>query len=160
VIAGPQINERQERMMKTLVVYYSLTGFTRTLAGSIALERLADLAEIQEVRQRTVLGAFVFGAFQAMRSRPSSIVPMKQDFGSYDRIVLASPIWAGSVVPATVAFIRSFLPPGKDVEVILCSGGGDSGRVREQIGKMIGSAGSRLVAFQDVKAEPRKRKSS
>ena len=142
-------------MMNALVVYYSLTGYTRALAERIALERHADLVEIQEVRHRSVIGAFVFGAFLAMRSRPSKIVPMAQDFGSYDRIILASPVWASSVVPAAVAFIQKHLPAGKEVEVILCSGGGESGQARERLGKMIEQAGSTLAAFQDVKAVPR-----
>jgi flavodoxin len=145
--------------LKEVVVYYSLTGDTRALAARLADERKADLVEIREQKKRSLFGAFVFGAYQAMKSRPSKIDAMTRDFSSYDHILLASPVWASSVVPAVIAFVHDHLPAGKDVEAVFSSGGGVSGKAGEHLRVLVESKGSRLVSCQDVRAPQKKRKS-
>ena len=144
--------------MKEVVVYYSLTGNTRALAAKLAEERKADLVEIREQKKRSLFGAFTLGAFQAMRSRPSRIDPLLQDFNSYDRILLASPIWASSIVPAVIAFVQGYLPAGKEVQAVFSSGGGVSGKAGERLRGMVEDKGSKLVSCQDVKAPQKNRK--
>ena len=144
--------------MKEVVVYYSLTGNTRALAARLAEDRKADLVEIREQKKRSLFGAYILGAYQAMRFRPSKIDPLTQDFSAYDHILLASPIWASSVVPGVIAFVAGHLPAGKEVQAVFCSGGGVSGKAGERLKGLVEGKGSRLVSCLDVRAPQKNQK--
>jgi flavodoxin len=92
--------------MKSLVVYYSLTGKTRLVAQTIAEDLSATLVEITEVKPRR-LGTFIYliGGFGAMTNRGSNINPMDVELKQYERIFIGSPIWASRPVPAVNSFI-------------------------------------------------------
>jgi flavodoxin len=92
--------------MKSLVVYYSLTGKTRLVAQAIAEALSATLAEITETKPRK-LGPFIYlvGGFSAMTNMRSKINPIDVDLSQYGRIFIGSPIWASRPVPAVNSFI-------------------------------------------------------
>ena len=91
--------------MKTVVVYYSRFGTTRTVAKAIAEELGAELREIQAARECGFLGM----AFRSLFGIRMPIRPMNLDFTGADQIVLCTPIWAGR--PANP--VRTFLQEAK-----------------------------------------------
>lgn len=136
--------------MKTLVVYYSFTGKTRTLAQKKAKKTGGQLLEVREAKKRSVPGAYFFGSFAAMRHKQAVLAAFEPDFAQYERILVLAPIWAGAPAPAFNT-IMAALPRGKEVELIFTSGSGSSGKSQEYCKRQIAERGCRLVSCTDVK---------
>jgi flavodoxin len=120
--------------MKTLVVYYSLTGKTRLVAGAIAEALNALLVEITEKKTRKI-GPFIYliGGFGAMTNRRSKINPVDVDLKQYERIFIGSPIWASRPTPAVNSFIHQTNFGGRDVIPFFSMGGTTSERALANI---------------------------
>lgn len=134
--------------MKTLIAYYSQGGSTRAVCEAMKNEN-TDLYEIKEVKKRGVFGAFTSGAFGAIKGRGSKIAPVELDTQTYNRIILAHPIWASSVPPAVISFLEQAPISGKDVIVMTFSSSGDdfSSKVRPVIER----AGAKLTQIYSLK---------
>ena len=109
--------------MTTAILFYSLSGKTKTLAEKIAAEKGADLFEVRELKKRNGFTAFIPGACLAMGCKRSAILPIETNLSSYDEIVIMGPIWAGKPAPAVNSAI-DLLPEGKAVTLIYTSGRG------------------------------------
>ena len=136
--------------MKTLVIYYSYTGRTKTLAAEIAKQESADLIEVCERKRRSVPSAYVLGSFAAMRRKEAKLQPFACDFSAYDKIIIAMPIWAGYPSPPMNNILHA-LPGGKNVELVMTSGSGSSIRSAEKTKTLIADKGCTLTGYRDVK---------
>lgn len=90
--------------MKTIVVYYSLSGNTKFVAEKIAEQLDADLCEITDKNFKKGRMLYVKGDMAAMREKLSDIEATKS-IENYDLVVVGSPVWAGKIAPP----IRTFL---------------------------------------------------
>ena len=110
--------------MKSLVVYYSLTGKTRLVAQAITEALGATLVEITETKPRK-LGPLLYpiGGFGAMTNRGSKINPIDVDLNRYERVFIGSPIWASRPVPAVNSFIYQTNFEGRNVIPFFSMGG-------------------------------------
>ncbi|HPD06943.1 MAG TPA: hypothetical protein PLC08_03580 [Candidatus Bipolaricaulis sp.] len=115
--------------MKTVVVYYSRYGTTRTIAQTLAAELQAEVREIKAVRERGFLGM----GLRAVCGIPMGIRPMDLDFAGVERIVLCTPIWAGKPAVPVRTFLKEAQLEGKKLAVLFTTGGGKTGRAREMI---------------------------
>jgi menaquinone-dependent protoporphyrinogen IX oxidase len=110
--------------MRSLVVYYSLTGKTKLVAQAIAEALSATLVEIMETKPRK-LGPLIYlvGGFSAMTNRRSKITPLDVDLKQYERIFVGSPIWASRPVPAVNSFVYQTDFEGRSVIPFFSMGG-------------------------------------
>ncbi len=136
--------------MKTLVIYYSYTGKTRKLAKETAEKENADIVEVKDQKRRSTIGAYVAGSFAAMKQKESKIEKMECDFGQYDKIIILMPIWAGYPAPSMNNIINK-LPEGKDVELIMTSGSGNSGKSADKTKALITGRGCKVIKYSDVR---------
>lgn len=65
-----------------------------------------DVLELRERYDRGVLSAATVGSYLASRGLGSQIDPFEIDFDAYDTVILATPVWHGSPVPAVNAFLH------------------------------------------------------
>ena len=91
-------------LMKTLVVYYSLSGNTRFVAEKIAEQLDADLCEVTDKKHRKGKLLYIKGGYAALRQKLTDI-EVSKSIKDYDFIIVGSPVWAGRITPA----IRTFL---------------------------------------------------
>ncbi|HAZ27534.1 TPA: hypothetical protein DCY65_04405 [Candidatus Acetothermia bacterium] len=119
--------------MKTVVVYYSRFGTTRTIATSLAKELGAEAREIKAVRECGFMGM----AFRAALDIRMPIQPMNLDFSDVDRIVLCAPIWAGKPANPARTFLKEAKIEGKTLLVLFSTGGGKTGPAVETIRKRV-----------------------
>ena len=104
------------RIMKTLVVYYSLTGKTETVALALANALGADLRRVEDVEKPSATWWFIMtGAISAIRGAESEIKPIDTGLQGYDRIFVGSPVWGGSPSTPINAFIAKADFTGKEV---------------------------------------------
>jgi flavodoxin len=136
--------------MKTVILYYTYGGATGKEAGRLASQLGAEAVQVREAKKRGIFSAFLSGCPKAMHREAVPILPVETDLGQYDKIILGCPIWAGHPAPAFNA-MAALLPPGKQVEVFLCSGSGDSSKSAEGTKKLIEDRGCTVVSYRDVK---------
>ena len=136
------------KIMKTLVVYYSLTGKTDVVAQALAKELGADVRRVEAIETPSVNWWFIiFRSISAMRGAQSEIRPIDTDFQAYDRIFVGSPVWAGSPSTPINAFIAKADFSGKEAIPFMTMGGNDasgalkrmSDRIEKRGGKIVGS---------------------
>jgi len=113
--------------MKSLVVYYSLTGKTKLVAQAIAEALNATLLEIEEKKPRK-LGPLVYllGGFAAIMNRGTKINPIDVDLKQHERIFIGSPIWASRPTPAINSFIYQTNFEGRSIIPFFTMGGDNS----------------------------------
>ncbi len=144
--------------MKTVILYYTLGGSSKKEAERLCAAYDADICQVQEAKKRTLFNSYFPGCPNAMKRKASAIKPLGIDFAPYDKIVLVAPIWAGFPAPAFNAAV-ALLPKSKEVELIFCSGSGDSGKSKQGTVELIEKAGCTVVSYTDVKTGlPQKKK--
>ena len=144
--------------MRSLVVYYSLTGKTRLVAKAIAEALSAMLLEITETKTRKRGPClYAIGGFEAKMNRGSKINPVDVDPKDYERVFIGSPVWNSKPVPAVNAFIykmdfgdRSVTPfftmAGDNSESALAN---ISAKIEKSRGKVAGSFAIRSYKVSD-----------
>lgn len=108
-----------------LVAYFTRSGNTRVIAGSIHRALVADLFEIRPARpypedyDETVA--------QATRERDRGYEPPLEpgapDVGAYDTVFLGFPIWGGTASPPIRSFLRAHDFSGKTIRPFITHGG-------------------------------------
>ena len=133
--------------MKSLVVYYSLTGKTRLVAQAIAEALNATLVEIEERRPIPMPFVYLSGSFAAFMNRGSKINPVDVDSKQYERIFIGSPLWAYRPAPAINSFIYQTNFEGRSVIPFFTMGGDNAekalanikAKIEKRQGKVVGS---------------------
>ena len=105
--------------MKTLIIYTSRTGCTRRLCSSLQQSLFGEMVEIPQAHPYNSITVYLRGLPTAMRGGGCAIRPLEEDVSSYERIVVASPVWADHVCPPVTAFLRSHDLRGKEVHALL-----------------------------------------
>lgn len=101
--------------MKTLVIYYSLTGNTQKIAQAIANALEADINRIEDRRSRTGLLGMVRTVYQVLFSRPAKIRIPYTDPYQYDLLILGAPVWIMKLAPPMRSYILKEKPRCKQV---------------------------------------------
>lgn len=143
--------------MKTVILYYSFSGSTRKEAERLAAELSAPLVRVREAKRRSLLASVIPGCSQAAHRETVTIRPVEEDLSQYDKIILGCPVWSGYPAPAFNAMV-ALLPPGKEVEVFLCSGHSGTPKSNQGTKKLIEDRGCTVTSYRDIitRAPPRK----
>lgn len=136
--------------MKSIVIYYSFKGHTKTEAEKIALGINAEIIEIKEVKKRGMFSAFLSGCPAALKQKGSPIVVPEADLTVYERFIVCAPVWAGYAAPAFNSILE-ILPKGSEVEIVLCSGGGESRKGLAGATKKAEDLGLKVISSKEIK---------
>lgn len=79
--------------MKTLVIYHSFTGNNSKLAQEIAMSINADIKEIKEKKNRTILTILLDVLF----NRIPTIKDFDIQFELYENLIFVAPVWFGKI---------------------------------------------------------------
>lgn len=109
--------------MRALVVYYSLSGTTRTVATALAKELGADLEEIRCGRFSIGFWGFLRAARDSWKGTLPPIEPLTHVLSDYDLVVVGGPIWAWHPAPPVRAFLRQEASRLSGVAFLLTHGG-------------------------------------
>lgn len=127
---------------KILVVYFSQTGHTRTVANQIHDQAGGDLFEIVTVTPyptdyNTLLN-------QAQKEQNENFrPPLKtkvEDMGSYDTVFVGSPVWWGTIAPPVKTFLSEYDFSGKTIVPFTTHGGSGLGSSVADIKKLCPNA--------------------
>ncbi len=106
---------------KTLILYYSRTGNTKAACEALAKAMGADSIEVKDLSGRSGGWGFFTGTMNALLNMQTGIEPEHPDLAPYTRVIVASPIWAGSLSAASRTSIARNRFDGKKVLVFSTS---------------------------------------
>ncbi|MHB8903861.1 MAG: flavodoxin family protein [Patescibacteria group bacterium] len=86
--------------MKTLIVFYSRTGITKTVAQKIAEKLGADLEELIDLQDRSGVLGYLKSGRDAVNRKLSEIKPLEKNPTEYDLVIIGTPNWAGNMACA------------------------------------------------------------
>lgn len=97
--------------MKTcLVVFYSRTGMTRTVADAISKTCGCEFEPIRERRSRTGVLGYLYAGYEAVTKKLPAIEPATRNPADYDIIILGTPVWGQNVSSP----MRSYIMQNRD----------------------------------------------
>jgi flavodoxin len=108
---------------KKLVVYYSRTGFTKTVADKIAADLGADIEAVCDKDDRSGMIGYLKAGRDASLKRLAAITPPIYDPSGYDLVIIGTPVWAFTLS----APIRSYITSNKGrfkMVAFFCTQGG------------------------------------
>ncbi|MFT4788701.1 MAG: flavodoxin [Paraglaciecola sp.] len=79
--------------MKILVVYYSLTGHTESVASAIAELYKADIQKIEDVHKRLNILGYLRCGLEVMLGLKGKIHHTTSNPKDYDLVILGTPVW-------------------------------------------------------------------
>jgi flavodoxin len=92
--------------MKTLIVYYSRSGYTKTVAESMAEKLGCDIEEIVDNKKRK--GVVGTASAYMMPKGKTTIQEIKHNPKDYDLVIIGTPIWWYTCTPAITAFLTKY----------------------------------------------------
>jgi hypothetical protein len=138
--------------MKTLVVYYSLSGNNRLLAEALSKRLDCELCELQPKKPRTKLDLLI----DAFLYRTPPNTPISYDIGAYDRVVLVAPVWNARLAAPMRSFARKSGGHLGNYSFITACGGrpGQAMRLHRELTRFIGRGPRQLVELEAQRLLP------
>jgi flavodoxin len=112
--------------MNTLIVYYSHTGNSGLVAGTLRDALKGETLELKlaDDKERKGLAVYVWGGKQVFSHARPPLKPYRADWEKYGLIIIGGPVWAGSPAPALVTFLDETRIRGKKIALFCCHRGG------------------------------------
>ena len=129
--------------MKTLIVYFSLEGNTKWAVEQVAARLGADVMKLVPAKPYPSSGfpKYFWGGKSAVFGDTPELEPYNRNLGPYERIILATPIWAGTFAPPLRTFLSQVHMSGKRLALLACSGGGSAEKAFGQLKTLAGASG-------------------
>ena len=128
--------------MKTVIVYYSLTGNTDYAAQWIVSQIGADMVRLEPKKAYPDRGfrKFLWGGKSAVMQETPPLMPYRFDADAYDQVVLGTPLWAGNIAPPLRTFLKQQGEKikGKRLSVFVCCSGGSDGNAVKKLRALLG----------------------
>lgn len=93
-----------------LVVYYSRTGHTKTVAETISDMLACDIEEIVDTEKRSGIVGFLRSGREVMKKELTILEGLKKDVSEYDLVIIGTPVWVLTMSTP----VRTFILQNKD----------------------------------------------
>ena len=138
---------------KTLILYYSLSGNTRSGCEALQQQLGADIMEIKDLRKRSGKWGFFKTAIGSLFGRHTRIEPEKVDLTGYHTIILGSPIWTGKLSMAVRTFIDRNRFDGKKVIIYTTTNAYEKEKYKEKGKNLVRKKGGEVVGYYQILAK-------
>jgi menaquinone-dependent protoporphyrinogen IX oxidase len=136
--------------MSTLVVYYSLSGTTRTVAAALARDLGADSEEIGCSRYAPTPWGAIRAGYDSWRGRLPAIAPLSHAPGRYDLVLVGGPIWAFHPATPVRAFLRQEAAGMRSVAFFLTHGGSAAERALHEMAELARQAPRATLVVREI----------
>lgn len=137
-------------MGKTLILYYSRTGNTKMCCEALQKELGADLLEIKDLKNRDGGWGFFTGALGSMFNVHTNIDPLNPDLSPYKNIIIASPIWTGTLSTAIRTLIDKNRFDNKQVVMFTTTNAAEKEKYIEKSKARAANNGAQVVGYCQV----------
>lgn len=135
--------------MKTLIVFYSRTGCTRTAAQAIAAQLGADTEELRETVDRSGPKGFLLSGRDAMQKRASVLLPTARQPSDYDLVIVATPVWAFTMCPAIRTWLLREAAQIRRVAFLCTQGNSGAERAMREMAHLAGREPVAMLTLRD-----------
>jgi len=123
---------------RVLIVYYSRSGNTESVARGLARASGADVEELVAMRDRGGLSGYLLSGYEALRGHEGRIQPPRRNPKDYDLVLIGTPTWAASLASPVRTYLDRYAAVLPEVGFFVTCGGGGSERVLEQMQSIAG----------------------
>ena len=138
---------------KTLIVYYSKTGSTKTACQIIKRAYHADVVEIKDMVDRFTTWGTITGMIYSLLGWHTDIKPESVDITPYKRIVIGTPIWGGTFPPAIRTLVETHDFQGKDVAIFSTSTDVINREYQDEMKETVTAANGKVVGYFQIQAD-------
>ena len=128
--------------MSTAIVYYSMLGNCKMVAGKLAAKLDADIIRLEPDKSYPDKGAkkFLWGGMSAVMGEMPVLKPYEFEASEYDMIILGFPVWASRPAPPLCTFLNEHKEElkGKKLAAFACQSGNGAEKAFERIKKQTG----------------------
>jgi flavodoxin len=136
--------------MKTLVVYYSRTGFTKKIGLDLAGRLKCDVEEVIDLKSRSGAVGYLTAGRDAMNGTLTDIKPPMKDIGGYDLVVVGTPVWAWTVSAPIRTYLSANKGRFKSVAFFCTMGGSGADGAFKAMGEACGCKPKSTVALKSA----------
>jgi flavodoxin len=134
---------------RSLVVYYSRTGNTRTVAGELVAALEADVDQLYDGRDRSGVFGYLRCAREALQKRTIELVPPAYDASSYGVVVLGTPVWAGNISSPLRSYVAAHKAQLQQVAFFCTQGGSDADKLFRDLEELCGRSPVATLAVNE-----------
>jgi flavodoxin len=145
VSGDPEVIHGIQNKSKAVILYYSRTGDTRVVAGTIREALDCDLQEIKDLKDRSGLKGFFGGMKDVSKKVKAEIKPETLNLDDYALIFLCSPVWGMQFAPAITTFMSTMDFKDKKIVLVAVARMNMKAEKLEEMNKEIGSKGGEVV---------------
>ena len=124
--------------MKTLIVYFTRTGYTKKIVDKLQTELSADVEKITEEGSRHGPLGWLKSGRQGSSKADVEIRPLEADPSSYELVVMASPVWSGNVSAPMRSFMKKYRDSLPETAVFLTHDSPDVTQAFADIDELLG----------------------
>lgn len=140
-------------MGKTLLVFYSRSGYTASLADEMASMTGWDTEEIKDVHPRTGSWGAVRCVLDVLLHRRPEIRGGGKDPSAYDLVVVAAPVWMESLAAPMRSYLLDHRGKFKSVAYACTYGGRGAEKAGAIVAKLAGKPLKALLAVTSHELE-------
>lgn len=122
--------------MKTLIIYYSLSGNTEKIANILADKLAADKEQVLKQSKRTGFFGVLRSLFQVLLNKPCLIEILEVDPSQYDLVIIGTPVWMMRLPPPIRALIYQQKPKFSKVAFFCTEGSSGGNAVLKSMAKL------------------------
>ncbi len=147
-----------EQSKRTAIVYFSLTGNVDETARQIAERTGAALIRLvpEKPYPDTGFRKFFHGGKSAVLGELPALQPCSFRAEDYDRVILGTPVWAGTFTPPLRSFLRAHRDAlrQKELHVFVCYSGGGAEKAIARLQAELGADFVSTLILTDPKDKP------
>ncbi|HEV2110213.1 MAG TPA: flavodoxin [Gammaproteobacteria bacterium] len=140
-------------MNKALLVWYSRSGYTASLAGEMASMAGWDADEVKDVHPRAGNWGAVRCVLDVLLRRSPAIRSGGKDPAAYDLVVLASPVWMRRLAAPMRSYIRQHRGKFKELAYACTYGGSGAERAAAEVSALSGKTLKATLAVTSFELE-------
>lgn len=95
--------------MKTICIYHTRSGYSKSIAEKIANETGAELLCITDGKDRSGFFGYIAAAIVGLKKTLPVLTPYKTELPleEYERMIFVAPVWCENVSPIMRSFVKS-----------------------------------------------------
>ena len=140
-------------MKDVLLVYYSRTGYTASVARELAAMAGWDSEEIRDRHSRVGPWGFMRSLLDVLLGRHPAIQKSNKDPADYALVVLAAPVWMVRLSAPIRSYIAQHRKDFRNAAFFCTYGGKGAERAAEQCASFIGKPLVATLGITDVEIE-------
>ena len=142
--------------MRALIVYYSMSGNTESVARKISERTGAEIIRLEPVKAYPDSGfrKFFWGGKSAVMAEKPELKPYSYEAVRYDIIIFGFPVWAGNITPPIRTFIHENKPDAIRYAAFACQSGSGAEKAFRKLQDCLGHNLTKTLILIDPKDKP------